>query len=172
MKKITFFLATAVCLVQMSCTTPKNAQEKATEITGLLDKQQYTFVAQSVFPTEDSRFNMHTLFPNSSNLYQLSSRYDVRVTADSVVAYLPFYGRAYTAPMDPSKGGIKFTSTKFTYTSKRSKKGLYEIQIRPTDNREVQTIYVTVSPSGSASLQVINVNKSPISFNGIIEPNQ
>ena len=42
----------------------------------------------------------------------LSPYYYLKVSKDTVVAYLPYFGRAYTAPADPTEGGIKFTSTK------------------------------------------------------------
>ncbi|WP_300597992.1 DUF4251 domain-containing protein [Niabella sp.] len=154
-----------------ACSTQKQTTGSSTAITDAVAARNYTFIATSVFPTEDSRFNPRLLLPNASNLYQLTSRYDLRVTPDSVIAYLPFFGRSYTAPMDPTKGGIKFTSTKFDY-KKTQRKSNYEIEITPKDNREVQSLYLTVSPSGFASLRVLSVNKTPISFNGNVEGNQ
>ena len=154
-----------------SCASQKQTTGASPAVSEAVTAQQYTFVASSVFPTEDSRFNPRLLLPNAANLYQLTSRYDVRVTPDSVIAYLPFFGRSYTAPTDPTKGGIKFTSTKFGY-KKTQRKNNYEIEITPKDNNEVQSLYFTVSPSGFASLRVLSLNKTPISFNGDIEPNK
>jgi len=139
--------------------------------TQLVQQQQFTFVARSVTPTEDSRFNPRLMLPPGTNLYQLGSGYDIRITPDSVIAYLPFYGRAYTAPMDPSKGGIKFTSTKFDYEMTTRKKN-FQITISPKDAEDVRTIYLTISPSGYASAQVLSLNRTPIVFSGIIEPSR
>ncbi|MGJ7032866.1 DUF4251 domain-containing protein [Niabella hirudinis] len=154
-----------------SCTSQKQTAGTSAAVAEAITTQQYTFVASSVFPTEDSRFNPRVLIPNASNLYQLTSRYDVRITPDSVIAYLPFFGRSYTAPIDPAKGGIKFTSTKFEY-KKTLRKNNYEIEITPKDNNEVRSLYLTVTPSGFASLRVTNLNRTPISFNGDIEANK
>lgn len=153
-----------------ACAPQQQATSSASAVSDAVTARNYTFVATSVFPTEDSRFNPRLLFPNASNLYQLTSRYDVRVTPDSVIAYLPFFGRSYTAPMDPTKGGIKFTSTRFDY-KKTQRKNNYEIEITPRDDREVRSLYLTVAPSGFASLRVLSVNKTPISFNGNVEAN-
>ncbi|SDC07871.1 DUF4251 domain-containing protein [Niabella drilacis] len=158
-------------VIYSSCTSQKQAANTSAAVSEALTAQQYTFVARSVFPTEDSRFNPRVLLPNASNLYQLTSRYDVRVTPDSVIAYLPFFGRSYTAPTDPSKGGIKFTSTKFDYR-KTQRKSNYEIEIIPKDNNEVRSLYLTITPAGFASLRVLSLNKTPISFNGEIEENK
>ncbi|MBZ4187778.1 DUF4251 domain-containing protein [Niabella beijingensis] len=173
MKTITYssLLLLPVLFFFFSCSSQKQTTGSSTAITDAVTGQQYTFVATSVFPTEDSRFNPRFLFPNASNLYQLTSRYDVRVTPDSVIAYLPFFGRSFTAPVDPTKGGIKFTSTKFDY-KKSQRKNNYEIEITPKDNNEVRSLYLTVSPSGFASLRVLSMNKTPISFNGNVEANQ
>ncbi|MBO9592931.1 MAG: DUF4251 domain-containing protein [Niabella sp.] len=157
-------------VILTACSGQKQATGLSTAVTDAVTARNYTFVATSVFPTEDSRFNPRVLLPNASNLYQLTSRYDVRVTPDSVIAYLPFFGRSYTAPMDPTKGGIKFTSTKFDY-KKTQRKNNYEIEITPKDSREVQSLYLTIAPSGFASLRVLSVNKTPISFNGNVEAN-
>lgn len=173
MKTITYlsllFVTGAIFLV--SCSTPKSGTAKTGNISGILDEQEYTFVAQTAFPTEDARYNVRNLFPNGSNLYQLTSRYDVKVTPDTVEVFLPFFGRSFTAPLDPSKGGIKFTSTDFNY-KKSQRKNNYEIEITPRDNNEIRTMYLTVSPNGYASLRINSNNKTPIAFNGIVEENQ
>lgn len=160
----------AMVLFLAACSSQKNTSGNA-KANELVEEKNYTFVAQSVFPTEDSRYNPRLMLPNGSNLYQLTSRYDVRVTPDSVIAYLPFFGRSYSAPVNPSEGGIKFTSTNFSY-KQSIRKNNYEIEIVPKDNNEVRNLFLTISPSGFASLRVLSLNKTPISFNGQIEPNK
>lgn len=148
--------------------TANNTSPKAEE---LLANRQYTFVAQTVLPTEDSRFSPRLMFPNGNNLYQLTSRYDVRITTDSVIVYLPFFGRSFTAPVNPAEGGIKFTSTNFDYKQSMRKKN-HLVIITPHDSRDVRTLYLTISPAGYATLQVQSINKTPIAFNGRIEENE
>ncbi|MBO9619609.1 MAG: DUF4251 domain-containing protein [Niabella sp.] len=170
MKKVNYLILPLliVMLSIASCASQKKAGSTTTKTAAMMDDQRYTFVAQSVVPTEDARYNVRNLFPGGSNLYQLTSRYDLKITPDSVIAYLPFFGRSYTAPVDPTKGGIQFTSTKFNY-KKTIRKGNYEIQIDLRDNNDVKSLYLTASPSGYASLRIINLNKTPIAYNGIIE---
>lgn len=154
-----------------SCSSSKNAATKSTAFINLIENQQYTFVAQNVIPTEDARFNVRFMFPQATSLYQLNSRYDLRISKDSVEAYLPFFGRAFMAPMDPTKGGFKFISTKFDYKIAIRKK-TYQVTISPKDVPDVRSIYVSLSPSGYASLQILSINRTPISFNGMIEANK
>ncbi|WP_114789254.1 DUF4251 domain-containing protein [Niabella yanshanensis] len=154
-----------------SCASQKTVTATEQDYAALINNRRFTFVARTVIPTEDSRFNPRFMFPNGNNLYQLTSGYDVKITPDSVTAYLPFFGRSFTAPLDPTKGGIQFTSTDFDYKQSIKKKN-YQITITPKDNRDIRNLLLTVTPSGYAYLQVLSMNKTPISFNGVIEKDQ
>src|SRR5882672_9273272 len=68
----------------------KQAAKKAA-ISNMVDSQSYVFKAQSATPM-------------SGRNRQLTSDYDLKVTKDQVVSYLPYFGRAYSAPIDPSQG--------------------------------------------------------------------
>lgn len=104
----------------------------------------------------------------SGRTRQLTSEYTLEVVPDTVVAYLPYFGRAYTAPMDPTKGGIQFTSTKFDYKVDSLKKGGWSVKIRPSDVREVQDLNLQISSEGYATLNVTSTQRQPISFTGVI----
>lgn len=166
--KLNFILLTAIFLV--SCSAQKTGLNSTT-VTEMVENQNFTFEAKSVFPSEDPRNNPRVMLPNGSQLYQLSPGYDLKVTPDSVIAYLPFFGRSYTAPINPSEGGIKFTSTDFSY-KKNTRKGNYEIEIIPRDPRDIRNLYLTISPSGFTSLRVSSVNKTGISYNGEVVKNK
>lgn len=167
----TGLLLISMILAFSSCASQKSATGTQQDYGALIESRRFTFTAQTVIPTEDSRFNPRFMFPNGNNLYQLSSGYDIKVTPDSVTAYLPFFGRSFTAPIDPTKGGIQFTSTDFEYKQSVKKKN-YQITITPKDVREVRSVLLTITPSGYAYVQVLSMNKTPISFNGIIEKDQ
>lgn len=107
---------------------------------------------------------------NSGNISLSGSQYNLKVTKDSVVAYLPYYGRAYSAPINPGEGGIKFTSKDFSYEQSKSKKGVYTIQIKTNDvQNENYRLTLTVSEKGYASLTVNSINKQPITFSGVLD---
>ncbi len=83
--------------------------EKAAVIRNLVDSQNYVFLAQSAMPM-------------SGPVRQLTSDYDLSVTKSKVVSYLPYFGRAYAAPIDPSHSGIQFTYRKILITRLQSGK--------------------------------------------------
>lgn len=134
---------------------PKES-EKAKKIKELISSRNYVFQAQTVFPM-------------SGRTRQIAGEgYDVSVSKDTVNSYLPYFGRAYSAPIDPSKGGIQFISKSFEYTEAPGKKGGWDITIKPKDIRDVQQLFLSVSEDGYASLQVTSTNRQAISFNGVI----
>lgn len=90
-------------------TNADKSKNENTEIQNLISSKNYVFVAQ-------------TALPIGSRAINLTTAYDLRVLGDTVVSELPYFGRAFVAPMNPSEGGIRFTSTDFNYTVKDRKK--------------------------------------------------
>jgi hypothetical protein len=148
------FVSQSSLLYAQSAKADKQA-EKTAAIKNMVDSQNYVFKAQSAMPM-------------SGRTRQLTSDYDLKVTKSEVVSYLPYFGRAYTAPIDPTQGGIQFTSKDFDYTVAARKKGGWDIQIKPKDYRDVQQLSLSITESGYATLQVTSTNRQPISFNGYV----
>lgn len=144
---------------QAQHTRKEKKAQKLAELTKAVNARQYTFKAEYANPMRGGN-------------RALTSEYDMVVRMDSIIVYLPYFGRAYVAPIDPTKGGIQFTSTKFEYTAKQKKSGSWEISIVPKDERSVQKFFLTITQDGYATLQVTNSERDPISFQGYIEPKQ
>lgn len=135
----------------------KERQAKRTEeIKQLLNDRRYIFEATYMNPMR-------------GGARALTSDYDMHIKGDTIISYLPYYGQAYQAPMDPTKNALEFTSTKFVYSVNTLKKGGWEITIVPKDNRDVQKMFLTVSEDGYATLRITSTNRDPISFDGTIE---
>jgi len=124
----------------------------------LVDSQHFVFEAQTVTPLR-------------GNFRNLTSQYDVRVTKDSLISYLPYFGHAYSVPISQTKSSLDFTSTNFSYSVSPYKKDGWNITIKPKDNTQVQQYLFTVFNNGKASLSVISTSKDQISFNGFIRGN-
>lgn len=137
----------------------QSKQEKQTEKEALvkqkiLDKR-FTFIAETALPMRGS-------------MRQLTPGYDLRVAGDSVVVYLPYFGRAYSAPLNLIGGGVQFTSVKFDYKVTERKKGGWNIIIKPSDVDDGQQLNLTIFTNGTASVQATSNNRQPIQFNGYI----
>lgn len=121
-----------------------------------------------VIAAKEYVFQAQTATPMSGRVLQLTYGYELKVMKDTVVAYLPYFGRAYAAPTDPTKGGIQFTAAQFTYNVQERKKGGWDISIVPSDGGDVRQLTLSVSKSGYSTLQVLSNNRQPISFYGIV----
>ncbi len=124
---------------------------------------------QQAIETKNFIFKASSATPQRGRMRQLTSEYELVVRPDTIISFLPYFGRAFTAPINPSDGGIKFTSTDFTYAAGEKKKSRWEIQINPKDVSDVTTLYLTIFDNGSASLRVNSLNRTAISFNGFVE---
>lgn len=134
----------------------KKEREAKTEaaVRSMVTAQQYVFKAQ-------------TSLSMSGSTRQLTSEYSVIVSKDSILADLPYFGTAYTVQIATS-GGIDFKSKKFEYTLKEEKKGGWNIMIKPKDIQDTQQLFLSISKSGYATLQVTSNSRQPIIFNGYV----
>jgi hypothetical protein len=123
---------------------------------------------QEILETKNFIFKAETVTPARGRLRQLTSEYDLVVKPDTVVSFLPYFGRAYSAPINPADAGIKFTSVNFDYSVKSGKKNSWDVAIKPSDAHDVQDLYLTVFDNGRATLRVNSVNRQTISFNGYV----
>jgi hypothetical protein len=105
--------------------------------------------------------------PQTGRSRSLTSEYDLTIKPGEVISYLPYFGRAYSAPIN-SEGGIKFTSTDFDYKLLKQKEHSWDISIKPKDASDVREMFLTVFDNGTASLRVNSTNRQAISFRGYI----
>ena len=148
-----FILALALCLAR-----GMNAQSDKSSIKSSIESKHFIFHAQTALPT-------------GGRSRQLTTEYDVRVSSDSLVSNLPFYGKAYSVPYGGSgDGGFSFTSTKFEYTATPGKKRGWDISIKTKDVTDFREFSLSLSDDGYGTLQALSNSRSPIAFTGYITP--
>lgn len=149
------FITTTVLAQQT--TRQAKAATKAAAIKAKVEAQTYTFKAEYALPMRGGQ-------------KYLTSDYDLRITKDTVIAYLPYFGRVYmSAPITPEENGIMFTSTKFGYKIEPKKKGGWLITISPSNVKYVAKLMLDVSPGGTASLTVTSNYRDVITFTGTMK---
>lgn len=140
-----------------STQTLAEKQQRAEEVRGAIETPDFTFKATYAYPT------------GFKSMY-LSPYYDVEVSQDTVKVHLPYYGRAYRAPVDPSDGGYMFTSTDFNYNVAQGKRGnnwLIEISFNDLDRAVV--FHFDVFENGTGRLTVNDTDRQGISYQGDIQ---
>jgi hypothetical protein len=156
--------------------TQLHAQTDKATTKRIIEAQNYVFVATTAYPLNQmdiSRIMSRMPGANNSGTINLSgSNYDVNVKKDSIVVYLPYYGRAYTAKYGSNEGGIKFKSKDFDYKVETKKKGNWVISMKPNDVKDNYNsnyrLTLNVSTNGYCTLMVTSTNQQAISFYGYL----
>jgi len=159
--KIPAIIIALICLMTTSfaqqTTKQAKAAAKAVALKSKIDGRTYTFKAEYAQPMRGGQ-------------KYLTSEYDLRVTKDSVIAFLPYFGQVHMeAPITPEENGIMFTSTKFGYKTDQKKKGGWLITITPDKVKYVSRLTLDVSPSGYATLTVLSNFRDVINFTGYMK---
>jgi hypothetical protein len=152
----TAYLIVCIFSAQAQDTTKNEKPSKAAIIQKQIENKDLTFVAKWVNPVH-------------STMRQLMEYYDLKITGDSVITYLPYFGRAYTAPLDPTNISVNLSSVIIEYTVTKRKKHEWDIMIKPKDRTDIQSFLLSVFDNGSAYLNVTSTNREPISYNGNLE---
>ncbi|WP_207510833.1 DUF4251 domain-containing protein [Longitalea luteola] len=153
--KYSLFIWVFLALALPQTISAQKKKDKKAAITQAVQAQNYIFKAQ-------------TALPQAGSTRQLTTDFDLRISKDTIVSDLPYFGRAYTAPMNPSQGPLRFTSTDFDYSITDRKKGGWDVVITPKDTQDPRQLTLTIFDNGSASVVVTSYNRQPISFNGYV----
>jgi hypothetical protein len=159
MKQLLFytaFFAFIVLLCPFGVLAQDSSKNKPSTIEQKITNKDFTFVANWANPM-------------SSATRQLTSYYNLTVNKDSLIVDLPYFGRSYTAPLDPTNIGININAVGFEYSFVKKKKDRWDITIVPKDRTDVQSFSMTVYDDGTAYLNVTCSNRNPISYNGRLE---
>lgn len=154
---ISFF---CISIFASGCNSSKQATASSFSkqaITEAINKNEWVFTANYVMPQTGRSRSTNGL-------------YTVTYSNNKFVVSLPYFGRAYSAPIGSSQGPLDFTTSDFDVVKDQKKEGQWDIVLKPKDNKEVQSMNFTLFENGSGDLNVTLTNRSPISFRGNIAP--
>jgi len=159
MKKLGVFIL-AISLLVFSGFQPGERKakklQKEKDMIQLIESGHFRFVARSAKS-------------NIGNFNNLSTNYDLVIDSLKIKAYLPYYGRAYSAPYG-GDGGVKF-DLKADKIDKvwNKKKKMYTIKTEVSDSNDSYALCLTASPSSYADLTINFRNRQMINYYGTIE---
>ena len=130
-------------------------------------------VVVKAIETKNYVFKAQTASPQRGGFRQLTSEYDFVVRPDTLVSYLPYYGRSFSAPVNTTDAGLQFTSMNFEYSVKKNKKkNRWDITVKPKDVSRIRDLNLTVFDNGRASLRVNSNDREAITFDGYLKTNK
>ncbi|WP_455585968.1 DUF4251 domain-containing protein [Bacteroides sp.] len=131
-------------------------------------KEQKEQAVKEQIVSENYKINVSTAYPRRGRTVHLSSLYSLEIRNDSVISYLPFYGRAYTIPYGGGEGLI-FQAPLDEYNMEMNKKGTAKVEFTARSKEDRFTFNLTIYSNGSASINVNMQNWESISFSGEVE---
>ncbi len=128
-------------------------------------KEQKKEAVKKLIESENYKIDVNTAMPMHGRSIPLTSSYSLEIRNDSVISYLPYYGRAYSIPYGGGDG-LNFKAVLKEYSMEMDKKGNAVIEFIARNPEDRYEYRVKVFPNGSASIDVNMQNRQSISFQG------
>jgi hypothetical protein len=136
----------------------KKRMEKEKDVATLVDSKTFVFKATRAIPTGFKSMDL-TTNPNF-----------VKFSPELIVSEMPYFGRAYSVSYG-GDAGLKFEGKPEVYTVEKKKKA-YSLEARVKSSNDYFTIHLSVGFEGSSSMSISSNNRSSISYNGEIFPQE
>jgi hypothetical protein len=143
-----------ICLMNASQGQDKKTAQTA-QIKSWIDSSSFIFIPQVAMPMR-------------GGTRQLMGDFELIVSKDTLVSYLPYFGRAYNVDPASTQSPFDFVSTNFDYTVTAKKKGGWDIIIKIKGTGEAITYSLSISSNGYGSLITTSNSRDPISFSGSV----
>ena len=150
-------ISVAVLLPGCATSEEKAAQmaELSANVTNALNNRDYKIAIDRMYPMR------------GSSRY-VSFGYSVEVRNDTLISYLPYFGRAYNVPYGGGKG-LNFTAPIESYQEFMKRNGLRLIEIGVSNEEDTYFYTIEVFDNGSSTIDVRARQRERISYSGNIE---
>ncbi len=153
----------AITIIGAGCSSSKSST--ATPLT--------TYALHQAITENKWVFTADYIMPQSGRSRAANGLYTMNANGEKILVQLPYFGRAYSGTdVLSGKGPLDFTTTDFNLDKQEKKEGEWRLILKPNDYKEVQSITMNFYVNGSASVDVLFTNHSPISFRGTISLKQ
>lgn len=123
---------------------------------------------KKLIASENYKIDVRTAMPMRGRSIPLTSPYSLEIRNDSVISYLPYFGRAYSIPYGGGDG-LDFKAPLKEYDMKMDKKGNAVIEFVARNPEDRYEFRAKVYTNGEASINVNMQNRQSISFQGELE---
>lgn len=128
-------------------------------------KEQKKEAVKKLIVSENYKIDVRTALPMRGRSIPLTSPYSLEIRNDSVISYLPYFGRAYSIPYGGGDG-LNFRAPLKEYSMEMDKKGNAVIKFTARNPEDRYEYRAKVYSDGSASIDVNMTNRQSISFQG------
>ena len=152
---ITTLLFACSAMVTLSgCATAEEraarAAEQALKVKTALTQRRY-------------KIDVNRMYPMNGNSRNVSYGYSVEVRNDTLISYLPYFGRAYNVPYGGGKG-LNFSERIGSYHETQQSNGARLIDIELKNDEDIYQYTIKVFDNGNSSIDVQSRQRDPISY--------
>ena len=156
MKNIWIALVASVMLA--ACATPAERAEREARV---------AVAVEQGLETQHYKVKVLMMYPRRGKAVNLTSDYALEVRGDTVVSYLPFFGRAYSVPYGGGKG-FDFTGIISHYEMQKDGKGQTKILFKTDSGEDYITYRLEIFTNGRTFIDVQSQSREAISYSGEI----
>ena len=131
------------------------AAEQAKAVKAALQERKYEIAVSRMYPSRGASKN-------------LSYGYSVEVRNDSLISYLPYFGRAYSVPYGGGSA-LNFSAPILNYQESQQKSDLRRIVIDVKNDEDTYLYTLDIFDNGSTTIDVQSRQRERISFSGEME---
>ena len=158
---ITTLLFACSAMVTLSgCATAEEraarAAEQALKVKTALTQRRY-------------KIDVNRMYPMNGNSRNVSYGYSVEVRNDTLISYLPYFGRAYNVPYGGGKG-LNFSERIGSYHETQQSNGARLIDIELKNDEDIYQYTIKVFDNGNSSIDVQSRQRDPISYSTAVHP--
>ncbi len=158
MKKYLVILM-AVMLAACSSLTPAEKAER---------RAKRAQAVEQALAARHYRVAVDMMYPRRGRAKNVSSDYGLEVKGDTLVSYLPYFGRAYSVPYGGGKG-LNFTETFTEYHTNKLSNGATQVLIKVKNEEDVYQFILEIFDNGSASIEMNSRERESINYSGNME---
>ena len=161
MKKhlISTVMALTALVMIVGCATAEEraarAAEQAKAVKAALQERNYQIAVNRMYPSRGASKS-------------LSYGYSVEVRNDSLISYLPYFGRAYDVPYGGGNG-LNFSAPIRNYQESQPKSNLRHSEIDVKNDEDIYLYTLDIFDNGSTDINLRSRQRDPISFSGEME---
>lgn len=108
------------------------------------------------------------MFPNRGQAVNVSPDFSLEVKGDTLISYLPYFGRAYNVPYGGGKG-LNFTAPITEYSSEKGRKGATMVRITVKNEEDFYTYLLEIYDNGSTTVNLRARERESIRYSGEME---
>lgn len=159
MKKSIIVMMMALLMVACSTLTPAEKAERQAKVAQAVKK---------ALSERHYKVGISMMYPPRGKAVNVSPDYSLEVKGDTLISYLPYFGRAYNVPYGGGKG-LNFTAPISEYSSEKGRKGATQVTIKVTNEEDIYTYLLEIYDTGSTSVDVRSRERESIRYSGNME---